>query len=291
MFDEAMNAKCSSSWGVPTHVSGLFQIFENKDPLLMGSRGAGFSINNPVITKITATEASRNSIEVYYNKEKIDGKVSRKVAISLKEHWTGHKLLIEHTCQLPIQGGFGTSGAGALGTAFALNELFSLQKSDIELGQIAHIAEVKCNTGLGDVISQLHAFAEIRTKPGAPGIGEIKKLDWPLDYYVLCAYFGTLSTKDIITDPEQIERINSAAEPLLAELDENPNIHEFLHLCYKFATKSKLLSGKTKKLVNDLHLKGYSASMIMLGDSIFVVGSFEQINKCYFHIISAMPDA
>ncbi|MBK5113760.1 MAG: hypothetical protein KGD59_00035 [Candidatus Heimdallarchaeota archaeon] len=281
----------SSNWAVSAHITGLFQIVENDDPLKMGSRGAGFSIGKRVVTRITQKESNDKNHEVYFNEQVIDGIVSLEVAKSFQERISDLALKIEHKSPLPIQAGFGTSGAGALGTAFALNELFETKKSDEELGQIAHKAEVICRTGLGDVISQLQGGAEIRLEPGAPGVGVIKEFSWPIDDLVLLATIETMSTKDIITSPKMIEKINRYSNQLLLELNENPTLEEFLRVSFEFADKTGLMSNKLRKLITYLREDEYSASMVMLGDSLFVVGDIYDLEECSSIIDNYDPNA
>lgn len=286
-----MKTRYSSNWAVPAHITGLFQIVENEDPLKMGSRGAGFSIGKRVITRITLKETNDGIHEVYFNGQKIDGVVSLEVARSFSDQIKDSVLIIQHKSPLPIQAGFGTSGAGALGTAFALNELFGTKKTEEELGQIAHKAEVICRTGLGDVISQLQGGAEIRLEPGAPGIGVIKEFSWSIDELILVATIGTMSTKDIITSPTMIEKINHYSNQLLRELNENPSLEEFLRVSFEFADKTGLMSNKLKKLINYLRENDYSASMVMLGESLFVVGDIYDLEECSNIIDNYDPNA
>ena len=286
-----MKTRYSSNWAVPAHITGLFQIVENEDPLKMGSRGAGFSIGKHVITRITLKETNDEIREVYFNGQKIDGVVSLEVARSFSDQIKDSVLIIQHKSPLPIQAGFGTSGAGALGTAFALNELFGTKKTEEELGQIAHKAEVICRTGLGDVISQLQGGAEIRLEPGAPGIGVIKGFSWSIDELILVATIGTMSTKDIITNPKMIEKINHYSNQLLRELNENPSLEEFLRVSFEFADKTGLMSNKLKKLITYLREDEYSASMVMLGDSLFVVGDIYDLEECSNIINNYDPNA
>ncbi|NHJ46718.1 MAG: hypothetical protein FK733_02910 [Asgard group archaeon] len=286
-----MTIRTSNNWGVPGHITGLFQIVQDDNPLYMGSRGAGFSIENLIKTKIIAYEASKN-YQINYNGKPFDGRVSLEVVKNFEEFWEEDlKLIIDHNSQLPIQGGFGTSGAGALGTAFALNELFELDKSPEELGQIAHKAEITCKTGLGDVISQLHSQAEMRLDPGAPGIGVIKKIDWPKNQKILSIFHGIMSTKDIITNPKKIEEINTTAFNLLLDLRKNPTLELFLELSYKFATESGLLTGELKELNDFIRAEGYKSSMIMLGGSIFVVDTRDNLKSCSQLISDKYPKA
>ncbi len=281
----------SSKWSVPAHITGLFQIVENENPLKMGSRGAGFSINNPVITQAESRLAKVGSLKVFFNSVLIDGKVSAEVANSFDDFWKDKELLLNHSSQLPTEAGFGSSGAGALGAAFALNELFDAKKAKDELGQIAHQAEVNCRTGLGDVIAQYHGLAEIRLEPGAPGIGVIKQLEWSLDRKILSIFLGTMSTKEIITSKSHIEMINRTSEPLLEELKNTPTVDKFVDLSYQFSKKVGLMSKKVETIIEELQANGYSSSMIMIGESIFVVGSSDELKQCSIFLREKYPKA
>jgi pantoate kinase len=55
---------------------------------------------------------------------------------------------------VPVGYGFGASGAATLATVLAANETVDLGKTREELLEIAHRAEVKAGTGLGDVFIQ-----------------------------------------------------------------------------------------------------------------------------------------
>jgi len=222
---------------------------------------------------------------------KIDGRVSLEVAKSFKEYYQKSQIIIQHKSELPMQAGFGASGAGALGVAFALNELFDTNKTEQELGQIAHAAEVICRTGLGDVISQLQGGAEIRLEPGAPGIGIIKELTWPKEALILLATIGSLSTKDIITSSKMIEKINRHSSELLYDLNKNPILEEFLRVSYEFTCKTGLMTKELKKLISYLRNDDFSASMVMLGQSLFVVGENDDLEECRNIIDNYNPNA
>lgn len=286
-----MTQNFSSRWSVPAHITGLFQIVEKENPLEMGSRGAGFSINNPVITQAEFRLSKVGSLKVFFNEVLIDGKVSVEVASSFDGYWEDKELFLKHSSQLPTEAGFGSSGAGALGAAFALNELFNAKKSKEELGQIAHQAEVNCRTGLGDVIAQYQGLAEIRLEPGAPGIGVIKQLEWPTERKILSIFLGTMSTKEIITSKSHIEMINQTSEPLLKELQSTPTVDKFVDLSYQFSKKVGLMSEKVETLVEELRANGYSSSMIMIGESVFVIGSSDELKNCAIFLREKYPKA
>ncbi|MGC9780574.1 MAG: hypothetical protein HZR80_15125 [Candidatus Heimdallarchaeota archaeon] len=286
-----MKTKQSSIWALPAHITGVFHIVEHENPLMMGSRGAGFSVSRRIRTLVKYDESSKKQIRVLYNNQEINGKVSKAVANNFGKYFEKSSLIIEHKSDFPIQAGYGTSGAGAIGTAFALNEIFETKKSDQELGQMAHIAEVSCRTGLGDVIAQMLGNAEIRLKPGAPGIGVIKQLDWPKEEMILTATLGEISTKEIITNEEMINRINTNSEKLLADLEQNPTLDEFLRVSYEFANKTGLMTGKLKELIEYLREDEFRANMVMLGESLFVIGDIYDLEECSNIIDNYDPNA
>jgi pantoate kinase len=185
---------------------------------------------------------------------------------------------IDHESEVPMESGFGASGAGALSTALALNTEFGLHMSRNKVATIAHIAEVENKTGLGDVIAQTFGGIEIRLEPGAPGIGRIDRvisaegLLKADDLTVLCIGIGPIATKAILSNPVQAERINLAGKEKVEELVKHATIENFLRLSRKFMEESGLASEKLKDLlsyVDDLNRNGLPASVQALGKSLF----------------------
>ncbi|MHA1656728.1 MAG: pantoate kinase [Candidatus Heimdallarchaeota archaeon] len=281
----------SSTWGVPAHITGIFRVVEHEDLLQMGSLGAGFSIERLITTRIIAKHAPATKTTVFFNNKRINGCVSLAVIKQFQSYLEHFSIRIEHNSELPMQAGFGTSGAGALGTAFALNELFQLEKSPEELGQAAHRAEVECRTGLGDVLAQMVGKGELRVKAGAPGIGKIVFLDWPKDQLVLSVALGPLPTKKIITNPQMIQRINQYSVEALERLKAAPNLPEFLKASYYFAEKTSLMTKRVQALLDTVIKEGFKGSMIMLGQSVFVVGVKEELKRCQNIILKKFPKA
>ncbi|NHJ85289.1 MAG: hypothetical protein FK734_07490, partial [Asgard group archaeon] len=200
-------------------------------------------------------------------------------------------LQIQHHSKLPMQAGFGSSGAGAIGTAFALNDALKMNYTNQELGQIAHKAEVHCSTGLGDVIAQMHAGAEIRLEPGGPGIGKIQSMIWPDDIKIVTIALGTISTKKVITNPKHILEINKTSEKLLSELLENPSLDSFIEISYTFAVQAHLMTPQVKDLVETLRANNFPSSMIMLGQSVFTILTSNKAKDCASFLKKIYPNA
>ena len=154
---------------VPGHITGFFTIENHEIKLKNGSCGVGFLLSKGVRTTVSSSD--KLIIEVNQG----DSTVIDEVLSIMEIDSTDFK--ITQDIQLPIGAGFGTSAASALSLTLALNEFLNLGYSDELCGQIAHMAEVNLGAGLGDVIAQTGKGLVLRTKPGAPGIGEIKSFN------------------------------------------------------------------------------------------------------------------
>jgi pantoate kinase len=258
----------------PGHITGLFQICdEAENPLLKGSRGAGVSITRGVTTKIRIEKASKTSFEIRINGNSVkSAKVSECVINALLPVAGGkYKILVDHDVKVPIGAGLGSSGAGALSVALTLNEAFKLGLSHVEAAQIAHTAEIKCKTGLGTVIAETFGGLEIREKPGAPGVGEVKRIPINDDYVVACLKFGPISTKEALTDEGLRKQINHLGRKLVDELITQPKPDSFMNFSRSFAEGVGLISKRMRKALEEADDKGLTCSMTMFGECLFSI--------------------
>ena len=273
----------------PGHITAIFSIkdTESENILEQGSIGTGFSISEGVSTEVDTLFSDKKSIKIFINEKLVDAPVTKFVADYFL-HLIDEKLLIilKHWIKLPIGAGFGCSAAGALSASLALNEKLNLNLSKTKCGQIAHIAEVKNRTGLGDVISSFFGGFEIRIKPGAPGIGKIKQIPIKQDICVICATGGILETKKVLSDSSLRKKITVAGNEYLQEIINNEaiKISEIIHLAKKFSFKTSLMTSEIKKALQYLEKAGFGdSSMIMLGKSIFCLT--EEKNSIEVHNI------
>jgi pantoate kinase len=268
----------------PCHITGVFQIFdESADALCTGSKGAGVSLVSGAKTTVNIKEAPDNRLRVSINDHSANSaQVSRNVVnafLTLSGEKTKFEMAVEHQIGVPVGAGFGTSGAGALSLALALNEALGLGLSRMEAAQIAHIAEVECKTGLGTVLAETFGGLEIRVKPGAPGIGEIKCLSVSENAVVACHVFGPLSTRKSLTNPETRSRINSCGSDLVNELVKAPTIIKFMRLSRQFAEYVGLISQNVRTVLKAADKAGVVCSMPMFGDSVFTITDEENVEK------------
>jgi pantoate kinase len=256
----------------PAHITGFFQIQDTpENPLLKGSRGAGVSIKKGVTTTVRLEEASKTSLEVRINGCSANSAmVSQQVVQMLLSHThENYKIQVEHDVQVPVGAGFGSSGAGALSLALALNEALELGFPLIKIGEFAHTAEINCKTGLGTIIAEFFGGIEIRVKPGAPGIGEIKPIVMDKKYAVVCLNFGPLSTSELLNDQKFCQRVNNSGGKLVDKILEKPNIHNFMLFSRSFAENLGLITDRMQKVLKETDEAGLTCSMPMFGESVF----------------------
>jgi len=266
----------------PGHITGIFRIHDQpEDPLKKGSWGAGVSLARGVTTRVHIRNSSRNSVQIRINGETTkSAKVSEHVTNAFLSHAKKKSnIIVDHNVDIPIGSGFGSSGAGALGLALALNEALNCDLSHIEAVQIAHIAEVDCKTGLGTVIAEASGGLEIRTKPGGPGVGDVRRIPVEKDYAVTCLSFGPISTGEVLTNEEFRQLINEFGGDLLGRLIAEPKPHVFMELSRKFAEHVGLISPRIRRILTETDSSDLTCSMAMLGETVFTLVERDNLEK------------
>ena len=279
----------------PAHISGLFQIFnKSPDPLLKGSRGAGVSLKTGVITKVSVQKAEKNSLDIKINGLTTESaEVSKYVVDSFLSLMSeNHKILVNHEISVPMCAGFGSSGAGALSLALALNEALQLGLSNVKAAQIAHTAEVQCKTGLGSVIAETVGGLEIREKPGAPGVGKISKIPVSIQHVVACLFFGPISTKNSLSNPQLCHQINELGGKLVDDLVREPRPDVFMSFSRKFADGVGLITERMRKVLVEADHNNIVCSMNMFGECLFSLIPKDSVDELVdiFHKHSPSPD-
>ena len=254
----------------PAHITGFFRICENKDPVLMGSTGCGIALERGCVTEVDLADET----SIFINGIKEDAPTTSYVVSRLAKE----PVTVSSSFNVPVEGGFGTSGSGALSTAFALNKLFCLNMTVTELGKVAHESEVINKTGLGDVISQVNGGLVIRKSAGSPGVGiidfiPVEKIE--VGYVTL----GKISTKSVLKDQSAVKEINKHGKKAMNDLIKAPTLDNFMSLSKNFAVETGLISHKAKDAVEACEAEGGLASMAMLGDVVFAVGGFEALSS------------
>lgn len=245
---------------VPGHVTGLFTVHRDEEPLKTGSRGAGMTLADGVTVEIRP--AKETSLLV-------DGEPSTVESVERVLAAMDVSATVEVETDLPLGTGFGLSGGMALGTTLAANHVFGLAETENELTRIAHRAEVEAGTGLGDVVAQARGGLPIRLEPGAPPHGELDGI--PAKGRVEVLPFGDLSTPDVLR--ERPDQITAAGTEALDSLLEQPTADQFMAASHRFAADVGLLTPELEAIIDDVAGNGGQASMAMLGETVFALGT------------------
>jgi pantoate kinase len=260
----------------PGNISCVFKVIPHTDPARMHSLGMGFTVKEGV--EVIVSEY--HETEVLFNGERINFPTVRAVVNRLIQNSGITGIKVDITSPLPLGCGFGLSGAAALATAYALNELLTLHKDREKLAMTAHIAEVENRTGLGDVCSQYHGGCLVKLKEGSPLTADRLPITEQPIYY---RYFGPIQTSEVLGNREQTTRINRAADVALRTLQTltsaKPNADLF-NACFavskQFSVESGLLSdARVIDTIAGIEAEGGVASMIMLGNGVFSTHSFD----------------
>ena len=261
-----MRAKAFS----PAHITGFFKAeLDGKEPNQLGSLGAGFSIQKGVKTTVNVRSKTEHDINNYAIRVKGfntgDIRVSEYV---LNEFLLDGKYFdVTHEIDVPVGYGFGCSGAVALSLALALNDALKYGYTKTKVAQIAHKAEIKCQTGLGDVLASYHGGFEIRTKSGAPGVGEVQRINPKEKLEVVIICFNPISTKKFLK--EKISLINGLGGKMVQKLVKSQDMDEFQDMSIKFAKYIHVITPKMNKVIKDLHDNGIKCGIALFGETIF----------------------
>ncbi len=249
----------------PAHITGFFEIHDHDEPMKKGSTGCGVVLDKGVYTSVTIAEDIKDTV-LSLNGNKVAGNTSKAVV----EAMTELPVKVESVSDIPIGCGFGASGAGALGTAYALNQALSLELSASQLNDIAHVAELSNGSGLGDVTGQAYGGIPIRKTPGAPSMATVDLIPSG-EAEVYCVVMGELSTKSVLNNPKMVRDINTAGKEAMRKLMQKPSVDNFMFCSNEFTMQSKLASEKVMDAIEAARSIGVTASQAMLGNAVFSI--------------------
>ncbi len=272
----------------PAGISSFFEICDRtpdgnllSDPEHIGSRGGGFVISKGVLTEVSLVEAKENQIRVFIN-----GKLWPKaettrtvVEILSKKVPETHHVTVRHRVKVPIGAGFGSSAAGALGTALALSEALDLNLTYNQLGRIAHVAEVKCLTGLGTVGPLMLGGCIVTTEPGAPGYASIDRIPVSPDHLIVAATYRPYPTKEMLSSQEKRGVINEWGRRTLEKILADPSLENFMRACKEFAIGAGLVTSRVRKLIELAEKAGaVGAAQNMVGEAVHALVTVDKVD-------------
>ena len=260
----------------PAHVTGFFKanLDENHGvPEKFGSMGAGFSIKEGVTTKVVISPRTNQNSKFRISTKGFQSDKTDVSEFVLNEflklgNFEDSFFYIEHQISIPVGYGLGSSGAVALSLSYALDQVLETKLDRVEIGKIAHSAEINCKTGLGDVLASYHGGFEIRVKPGAPGIGQVEKIDTE-DVSVIMICFSPISTNQFIQ--EQLSKINGLGGKMVNKLIESKDYDNFQDMSLEFAKYVNVMTPRMEKLIEELSLNGIKSGIALFGETVFSI--------------------
>ena len=283
----------------PAAISSFFKIYdtERNKPIIdlekVGAVGGGFGLQKGILTQVTIEESKSSGIIVIINnKPAPEAKTTKMVAETLlRNQKKSYNIVVNHKIEVPIGTGFGTSAGGALTTGLAIKEALDLPLTCNQIGKIAHIAEIKCQTGLGTVSSlSSTGGCALVVEPGAPGICQIDRI--PLtDDYVIVAGFTQSKTpnKTVLADPKKRLQINSYGEKTLDSILSEPSLENFLDCCWDFSEKAGFATKKVCQLVKLSEKAGaVGAAQNMIGEAVHALvrkENMDQVAEAFKHVL------
>ena len=262
----------------PAGISSFFEICDKTadgkaitDLEHVGARGGGFGIEKGVFTGVSVTEAEENDIRVFINEKfSPEAETTKTVAeVLLKKVKGKYRVIINHSVSVPIGAGFGTSAGGALGTGFALCKALGIHLTYGQIGRIAHVAEIRCKTGLGTVGPLLLGGCILTVEPGAPGYALIERLPISEDYRIIAGVFKPLPTKEVLSSAEKREMVNKWGRKTVDKILAEPSIENFMRVSKEFAIKTGFATERVKRLMEDAKKAGaVGAAQNMVGEAV-----------------------
>lgn len=266
----------------PCQITGFFRIHDNaKNPLFVGSTGAGVNLEQGVTTKVSASRASSSKARVSLNGSPLWNPVVSNNVVSrfLRQDGRKWRVRVSHYCDLPVGCGYGTSGSGALSLALSLNQALGEPLTSFEAAAVAHQAEVATKSGLGTVTSVFFGGLLARLGPGSPGLARVKKIPVPSTEKVVSGSLGPMPTRKSLSNVSFRTRVNRCSLGLVQALQRERSEGSFLRLSRRFADCLGSASPRLKTLfgLGDRHRVAFS--MMMIGESGFTITSGKRVNQ------------
>jgi pantoate kinase len=138
-----------------------------------------------------------------------------------------------------------------------------------QIGRIAHVAEVRCKTGLGTVGPLMLGGCGLTVEPGAPGISVIDRIPISDDYRVVAGVFGATPTKQVLASAEKRREVNRWGRKTLEAILAEPSLENFMACCLDFAEKTGFMTARVKRLVKLAEKAGaVGVAQNMVGEAV-----------------------
>lgn len=272
----------------PAGISSFFEICDKtKDGHLIsdlekvGARGGGFSPDKGVTTEVVLVDSEKRNVKIFINNELCPTAYTSKTVAEmiLDQVPEKYNVTIRHKVDVPIGAGFGSSAAGALGTALAISTALGRNFTYNQLGKIAHVAEIKSRTGLGTVGPLLFGGCGLTIQPGAPGYAVLDRIPVSPDYRIIVGTFRPYPTRDLLFSQQKRAIINSQGQKTLENIISDPSLENFMIQCKTFSLKTGFATERIQKLMTLLEKAGaIGVAQNMLGEAVHALAKTEAVN-------------
>lgn len=212
---------------VPLHVSGIWIPVVADSLRESGSLGSGVNLN--LHAELLGYSVDSCSIEL--NEESVLVDHSKYICRS-----SSVNLSVKVRAPVDLGAGYGLSAASALIHALASGLLKGDERSLLDYAALAHEVEVLYSTGLGDVISEYYGGVEIRLRPGAPGYGAIKQIEFSGNPRLVACVLSNGETTPLMLKRVSREVYEYGRE-LLRDLTDNPTLENFFEKSQLFTRR------------------------------------------------------
>ena len=292
-----MSAKAFS----PAGISSFFEICDSTadgKPITnleqVGARGGGFSIEKGVLTDVSVAKAENPAIITFINDRlHPEAETTRTIVqMLLKKTQETYKVVVKHRIDVPIGAGFGSSAAGALTTALALSRALNLNLTYNQLGRIAHIAEVKCKTGLGTVGPLMLGGCILTIEPGSPGTALIDRIPISADNVIVAGVIGSIPTKELLSSSQRRREVNRWGRKTLENILAEPSVENFLACCLDFAQKTGFMTERLRKLTKLAEKAGaIGVAQNMVGEAIHALTTLDNADQVVEAFKQVLPES
>jgi pantoate kinase len=284
----------------PAGISSFFEICDRtpngtliSNPERIGARGGGFAIDKGVSTEVSLAEAKENKVTVIINEKLWQEAYTTKTVVGtlLDKVPEAYNVTVRHNVEVPIGAGLGTSAAGALGTALALSEDLEINLTYNQLGRIAHVAEVRCRTGLGTVGPLMHGGCGLTLEPGAPGYASLDQIPISPDHRIIAGTFRPYPTKKMLDSQEKRAIINEWGQRTLKKILKDPSLEKFMSACKEFAMGTGFVTERVHKLIQLAEKTGaIGAAQNMVGEAVHALVTLDKVEDVYGAFKKILPE-
>jgi pantoate kinase len=286
----------------PAVISNFFGVFDEgmasspPDLSRVGATGGGFTLSRGVFTRASVRPAPRPQIRVTVNGDprypaRTTTKAVELLLASLRGGATDVEL--EQRVEVPIGCGFGTSSASALSAVMAVGSALGLRYGKAKLASFAHAADILCGTGLGTVSSTYdHTGAGVITRPGGPGVAEVRAVRAPRDVRVVVASFRPWKAKPLLSSPETRERLDSLGAEALRRATSPLTFDNLLGAGEFFSRNLGLETPPMRRLIERAKESGaIGAAQNMIGNSVHAVVWKDDLTRVHTSMRRSSPGA